>query len=159
MDTQPTQSSIAPSRYTGPFSHVREWQWGWLMVVLANVPVPLIFGCLVTANGGLFGMLEGVVVVWLCGHFVVARIGFVRCVLVPGGVLVALSQVIPVLQIGAGSFALQAARPVGRSMTEVEGFLVTLLTAGQLVVVALVCGLGVRAMGLVIEGRIHRGRY
>ncbi len=150
MNTQ-----VEPPRVM-PFS-TRESQWGWAIVVLANLPVPLIFGFLLTSEGGIFGMLAGIVAVWGLGHIVVARVPRVRSVLVNGGGVFALSQVIPAVQFVAGELALRACgTPINGWMSETTGFCVTLLTGGQLVTAALVCGLFLRVCGPFL-GRLLAG--
>src|SRR5262249_44423570 len=68
-----------------PSDSPREWLWGWGVVFLLNLPLPLFFGFLLTSETATFGMLAGVVVVWLIGHFAVSRVREVRGALVVGG--------------------------------------------------------------------------
>ncbi len=117
------------------------WLWGWGAVLLVNLVVPLWFGATVTANGGQMGMCLGVIVVWLLGHFAVARLSALRGPLVVGGVVVALSQYVLIGHIIAGLIALSAVNQVADGpLTNASAFAVTLLTASQLAVVALVIG-------------------
>src|SRR5262245_53675031 len=74
----------------------REWLWGWFALLLFNLPLALMFGFGTTSAAGTFGMLAGVVVVWLIGHHLVARVREVREPLMIGGVIVGLSQVVPI---------------------------------------------------------------
>lgn len=138
----------------------REWQWGWGICFLANIPVALFFGLMATDKGGLSGMLVGVLAVWFCGHLVATHIPTARGALLLGGACTALSQFFPLLQIAAGLAALEVV-PLQMSghPTETSAFAVTILTAGQLLVVALFCGAALRGVGRLIEGRISRGQY
>jgi hypothetical protein len=159
MEAQPETTSRAPP------SHSRELQWGWFVVLLANLPVPLFFGFLVTSMAGAFGMIAGLVVVWLIGHGFVARVSAVREPLMVGGAFVALSQLIPLVQFVAGALALHAI--TGRDLVRAlavdgcvaamfaDGFAVTMLTAAFLTVVALAVGFVLRAARL-FDGRIAR---
>ena len=118
-----------------------EWQWAWLAVFLMNLPLPLLFGFAVTSSGGGYGMLVGVGAVWLIGHVAVARFHFQRGAIVFGGAFLAVSQLLPLLQIAAGMAAMTvAAFNPHRSFANELAFAVTLLTAAQLAVAAL--GLG-----------------
>jgi hypothetical protein len=105
-------------------------------------------------------MIVGMLAVWLCGHLVVTRVASVRGVLLLGGVCTALSQVFPLLQIVAGATALEAV-PLHESGPEVEAaaFVVTIFTAGQILVVALICGSMIRGLDRVIGRRISRRQY
>lgn len=127
--------------------HPREWQWGWFVVFLFNLPLPLLFGFGMTSRAGTFGMLAGLGVVWLIGHRAVAHVREVRAPLMIGGVVVAFSQFLPLLQICAGALALVAVTSHDFDKVESagDGFAVTVLTAALLAVVALVIGFGLCA--------------
>jgi len=83
--------------------------------------------------------------------------------IVAGGILVALLQFFPVLQMTAGFVSinigsrLNQAPEVGhggpQQMTELGGFLVTMLTGGMLLAVALVCRSRIRAVIFPGSGR------
>lgn len=132
------------------------WLWGWAAVLLANLVVPLWFGSSVTANCGQMGMCLGILVVWLLGHFIVARLNRLRGPLVVGGVVVALSQYILIGHIVAGLIAMSAVNQVAEGpMTNARAFAVTLLTAAQLAVAALAFGLPLCLWYHTFDGRIH----
>lgn len=124
-----------------------DWQWGWALAVVANLPVPLLFGFAVVAHGGLFGMLAGIVAFWLVGAAVVACVPRLRAVLVYGGAVLALTQVLPVLQIVAGVVAVELFDTTPEPMSELTGFLVTLVTGGQLALVVLLCRVSCSVLG------------
>ena len=128
----------APDALTCPTG----WLWGWAVLLLFNLPLPLLFGFGMTSGAGTFGMLAGVGVVWLIGHLAIARVSEIRDPLLVGGIIVALSQVIPVAHIFAGALALAAI--TGSDVKNLDsapaGFAVTLLTAALLAVVALMIG-------------------
>ncbi|WP_171470905.1 hypothetical protein [Frigoriglobus tundricola] len=126
-------------------SSAREWRWGWAAVLLMNLPVALLFGFFVTSRSGAFGMLAGVFVVWLAGHFAVARFARVRGALIVGGICVAVLQVIPLLQIGAGLSAVALLADRAMEISAAAAFAVTLMTGGQLIVAALVAGYLIRS--------------
>jgi len=111
-----------------------------------NLPVALLFGFLVTSPSGVFGMLVGVFTVWLAGHFALTRYTHVRNALVVGGIFIAVLQVVPLLQIGAGLSAVSILADGDTKLSGTTAFAVTLLTGGQLAVVALVSGCIIRAL-------------
>lgn len=133
------------------------WLWGWVAVFLANLPLPLLFGFAVTSGNSTLGMLAGVAVVWLIGHFAVARVRPIRTPLMFGGAVIAASQVLPLAQIVAGMLAMTAVtgRDVGLQSAP-DGFAVTLLTAALLAVAALALGFVFHAMGRLIEASVSR---
>ena len=127
-----------PDRLTG---HRR----AWLMVLAANLPVPLFLGHICTRDYGRPGMYAGVGLVWLLGHEVCRYQPRLASVAIPGGWFVALIQFFPLLQIWAGALALEVATlhmttdhmPTAGPLT---ASMATLFTAGILLVVAAVCG-------------------
>lgn len=128
-----------------------DWQWGWALAVVANLPVPLLFGFAVVAHGGLFGMLAGVVAFWLVGAAAVAWAPRLRAVLVYGGALLALTQGLPVLQIVAGAVAVELFCTSPEPMSELTEFLVTLVTGGQLVFLVLAVRLVFHLLGRLAD--------
>ncbi|MDY3557787.1 hypothetical protein R5W23_003052 [Gemmata sp. JC673] len=136
-----------------------EWQWGWALVVLANLPIPFAFGLAVTAKGGFFGMLAGIVALWLAGAVTVARVPWIRRPLVSSAGVFSLSQTLPIAQFMAGGAALElCAQRVAPppEMTEWMGFLVTVVTGGLLLATALAGGLFFRMLVAVFAGHPHR---
>jgi hypothetical protein len=148
MSTQ-TESAQATT------SPTREWQWGWGIVLLANLPMPLLFGLFVVSNSGQLGMLAGVAVVWFAGHLHVGRSAVLRGPLLLGGGCVALSQIFPLLHIGAGTLSVETLGN-DRELAPGLAFVATLLTAAQLLAVALVCGFFLRWAGLLADRLLVR---
>lgn len=138
----------------------------WTAVFFLNLPVPMFLGLFVTSNrGGGFGMLVAVVAVWvtvlvLCGSS--PRVGQV---VIRGATVVAWSQLLPVLQVGAGVLAIRTWESAfGRSGTgshpEVAGLGITLLTAMPLLFAALVVGGGHRlVLGSDVGDRDETGEH
>lgn len=121
----------------------RGWQWGWLALFAANLPLALAFGVAATHPSGLFGMLAALVLLWWSGHVAVARVPKLRGALAVGGTLVALAQCAVFLHAIAGGVALWLVRALGDEdgpLSEVQAFFATVFTAGQLVCVALLVG-------------------
>jgi hypothetical protein len=128
----------------------------WTGLYAANLVIPLLIGRVATAYGGGLGMLSAVVAVWAAGLVVCARTVRLSGILFYGAGVVALCQMVPVLQIVAGYFALRAWSAVGGALdeggvkSEVGGFAVTLMTAQPLLLAAFVFGGGHR---LLVEWR------
>lgn len=134
----------APAQMSGG-----EWQFCWAVAVALNLPVVLLFGIGATMKSGLFGMCAGIGAVWLTGAVAVALVPWVRGILVHGSWMFALTQLFPIVQIMAGGTALELCAPgtgpAAGPMSNLTAFLVTVLTAAQLLLVIIVSGLGVRA--------------
>lgn len=139
-----------------------EWQWGWALAVAANLPVPLALGTFTVVKGGAVGMFAGVIAFWLVGAAVIARVPPARSFLVTCGLLFAITQFAPVTQFMAGAAALDLCAPsfqapeFGPSLSEPTAFLVTLVTGGLLLVVALAGGLFIRLVGWLFVGSPQR---
>ena len=128
----------------------------WLMVFLANLPIPLMFGWIFTAKHGRLGMAAAILLWWLMGHQICRTSRGFNLALVTGGLLVGLSQIFPILQSQAGAWSLGIGSKLGQVkpvhgeefmvLTELGGFLVTMLTGGILIAVALACGSVIRAI-------------
>lgn len=131
--------------------NVCEWPWAWVVVLLLNLPVPLLLGFAVASQVSALGMLAGIVVVWLAGHFFVTRVREVRGTLLVGGVFVGISQVLPITQVVAGLAAIEVLTRRGQLESPADAFAVTLLTAALLAVVALVMGLVLRAVCWLLD--------
>ena len=138
----------------------------WLTVFLANSPVPLFYAWFLTAKHGRIGMVAAIVLWWSLGHLVCKTNRRLGLSLVAGGILVALSQCFPLLQIIAGMVSLNiygrlAQAVAGGSVrgpqeqTEFGGFLVTMLTGGMLMAVALGFGSVIRAVIFSGPWRLH----
>lgn len=137
----------------------RVWLWAWGFVLLINLPIPLIFGSDVTKGIGAFGMLAGIAVVWLMGHFAVAHVCTIRMPLLVGGLCVAVSQGFPVAHIVAGMLALDTvAGGIDGAQSVPVVFAVTLLTAALLAVAALMIGFAFHATVYTIKKLARRNQ-
>lgn len=129
---------------------------GWTALFLLNMPLPLLFAGEVTRNHGRSGVFVASAALWLLGCWVCVaqrKTGFALAV---GGAPVALSQIVPFLQIMAGMVALTAGEffqqienkddALGQVVSEPGGFLLTMITGGLLMSAALVLGLLMRAL-------------
>jgi hypothetical protein len=102
------------------------------------------------AAGRRIGLVLAVALIWLLGMFWLGRTAPLRRHTLVGGICVAATQVYPILHFIAGLVSMmimswllrQPVDEIGlpRQMTELAGFLVTLLTGAQLLLVAGVCG-------------------
>lgn len=124
----------------------------WLVVFAINLPIPLWFGWSFAEGDGRAGVIAALPLIFAIGIFGCGVARKVGLALVVGGVIVALSQFFPVLQIVAGVFGIA----VGRVLGLVEdgggdvldstipslagGFVVTLATAAALIGPAVVMG-------------------
>jgi hypothetical protein len=129
---------------------------GWTAIFLLNMPLPLLFAGEVTRNHGRSGVFVASATLWLLGGWVCVaqrKVGFALAV---GGAPVALSQIVPLLQIMAGIVALTVGElfqqvenkddAVGQVVSEPGGFLLTMITGSLLMGAALVLGLLLRAL-------------
>ena len=120
----------------------------WILVYTVNLGIPVLWGLMVTREGGRVGMVIGIIVVFAIG----CRVCFVsrRAMLtvVYGGWIVALSQAFPALQIIAGIIGLSAVRVTTSEERDVStilgGFIATLITGCVLITIA-------TALGAVIQ--------
>jgi hypothetical protein len=128
------------------------WQIGWSFVFGANLILPLLFGWEMTRRGGWIGMGCAIVVWWTLGLLACVCARRLATRLVYGGVLVALFQgcFIPHIIVGTISLGIWSALSgdavgdhvvmAGARFPEIGGFVVTFLTGGQLLFLALICG-------------------
>ena len=135
-------------------------RWGWACLV--NAIVPFLLGMAVTDSTARVGMLLGVVaVVWFGRSFAGSFLEVVRTV-VYGGWVVALTQLVPVLQIVAGMVAVGVVEQIGLGPPRdgsriaavdglVGGFLATVGTGGLLIAAAGMIGLIGRAIVYLIR--------
>lgn len=132
-----------------PEPNRRAMQWGWFALFVANLPLPLLLAFDVTRGGGAVGMCVALVLLWLCGHTLAPRVPKLSARIAVGGVLLAFGQFVPVGHMIAGLaalFVVEVLSPGGAgALSEVQGFFVTVLTAGELLLAAL-------ALGTVILG-------
>lgn len=124
----------------------RLWPVYWLSVFTVNLIVPLLFGWPTTEKSGRGGMLIGIFFCWLWAHCVGGKSHFLRFALLFGGAAVALSQLVPSLQIlsgwmgmGVGSLLGQVSN-IDKVTSEWGGFIVTMVTGGSLQIVSLAVG-------------------
>jgi hypothetical protein len=119
------------------------WRWAWVGLCLANLVLPMFLGWVVTGNGGRVGMLAAVALILVRGRVLVERWARVRVALAIGGIATAVLQACPILQLAAGCLSLWVVDQMGYrigGLTELGGFLVTLLTAVLMILVALAFG-------------------
>lgn len=129
---------------------------GWAPVFLLNMIVPLLYGLSMTHGFGRLGMFAAVPVLFALGGWVCACQPKFRRALIRGGVLVALSQLLPVLQIVAGLVAMDLTAMLGQAQAAVVrppevvsapgGFLMTMFTGLLLMCAAFCLGLLLQAI-------------
>lgn len=132
----------------------------WTVVVLCNLIVPLLFGLALSRTDGIVGIAVAVVFMLVLGYFASIYLPFFVLFSVRGGLLVGVSQIIPVVHVLAGYVSMMLLRFVGLLEVDVlvgdkrigfiSAFLLTVLTGGILIMVA--CGLGL-LMRLVTPDR------
>ncbi|CAN5613831.1 hypothetical protein BH11PLA2_BH11PLA2_46130 [soil metagenome] len=125
----------------------------WTRVFVANCLVPSFLGVMIFEHrGGFVGMFLGMLFLWLISLFLVNYSEFIYRSLILGGTNLAFTQIIPIPQMLAGTVALQLwykihSRPPGLYglsedpiMSEVGGFVVTILVGQPLLAFALIIG-------------------
>ena len=116
--------------------------FAWFCMVIVNLPIPLLFGFGVTSDAGRIGMLIGIAAVYVCGFWgcnVMPRIMYRLNV---GSILVAVSQLWPMLHMSVGMMA------VGISQAAFGG---TLGTTGNMTGIAeIACATILTGIGLII---------
>jgi hypothetical protein len=136
------------------------WLFAWTLIYAANLIVPLMFAKEVTRDGGQIGMFAAVGMYWVLG--LAGCVGYRRVapVLVIGGGVIAATQVWPFLHMIVGLISLLiCSMPLDSGLGkpilgELKIFAVTILTGGQLLAVAALCGYVI--MGVVRAGREAR---
>ena len=148
-DTGGPQTSVANEGAS------RRIYFAWCAVFVLNLAVPLLFGWSLTERGGRVGMLVATAALFVVGSWLCASARRIAQALVTGGVAVGLGQVVPVVQIMAGSAGFHVVAAMGledaavdlRGLTnEPSGFIVTTTTGGLLMAIAIVVGLAARAL-------------
>jgi hypothetical protein len=129
---------------------------GWTAVCLLNMPLPLLLAGEVTKHHGRTGMLVASATLFLVGAWVCVAQPKLGLALVVGGAPIALSQIVPFLQIMAGLVALAVGEffqqvenqddVPGQVVSEPGGFILTMITGGLLMGAALTLGLLMRAL-------------
>lgn len=123
----------------------------WSFIFVAQLPIPLLLASNVTPRDGGHGLLAAMGLLWLFGLVVGSSVPGVGRRLVVGGLFVALLQLIPMLQVIAGSIGLScAAAAEGSEMGRGSGyyqitsawgeFIAATITGGILMVVAWILG-------------------
>lgn len=133
---------------------------GWLAVFALNLIVPGWLGWRFTEQGGRMGMLLGATLVLAIGCCVCVCARQIGFSLVVGGAAVALSQVLPLLQLLAGVascalaeaaglyFSVDDTHPAAVVGGELGGFVITITTGASLIAAPLAAGLlALRAFG------------
>ena len=131
----------------------RNLMFVWTVVYAANLIVPLGIAW-TTFEHGHIGIVFALGLCWLIGLAVCIQRRAFAIRMVAGGKVVALTQIIPILQVFAGGFAINIWDTIGRYFFEaanhgelyyaVDRFFVTILTGAQLLAVAAFIGWVVR---------------
>ena len=142
-----------------------DWALAWVGVFAFNLPIPLLFGVCVVGEGGLFGLVGALAVIFWFG-FALCLFRFrVGRSLVAGGGVVAVTQFLPLLHLICGMFGMYMWEAIGGTPLpafdsdeavptdtgwqhdpNLAAFLIVFFTTHPLIVAALVLGAGVRAM-------------
>lgn len=139
-----------PNRRVRKFSYV-----AWLFVFAINMAVPLFLSHPVTEKHGRLGLLFGALLLLALGYYLCAVNRRFGPALIVGGVLIAISQVFPVMQVIAGMLGMTVGKAMGLASfgddyevpqitTEEGGFIVTLVTGGILMAAAACSGMLLR---------------
>lgn len=124
----------------------------WTLVYAANLVMPALFGLPAVQGLGFAGVGLAIVALWFAGLHIGDKNPRLLRRLARGGIVVALSQLFPVLQVAAGTLALifTGVFPVAAVEGSVElisdpmrGFMATAMTGGFLLSAALLFGAGV----------------
>lgn len=130
----------------------------WVAVYLLNLIFPLFAGWSVTGKGGRVGMFLGILLLLATGCLAVVKSRRFGIALVVGGVFVAVGQLLPIAQLGAGTIGLYAAQllglvtlrwpddDIGDINGEPGGFVATVITGGLLMVPAAIIGMVFQAI-------------
>ena len=139
--------------------NIRGWQLFWIFALCLNLIVPVLLALNITKEHGRAGMMAGIFVLWVAGHFACGKNRKLTYSLVTGSFVFALSQFYPVAHLVTGILSLSFVKLIGLSgqnpndvgqfndgigeiNSELGGFIATLMTGTPLVAVALVIGLG-----------------
>jgi hypothetical protein len=126
----------------------------WACVFGANLMIPLLFGWDRTSHRGTFGLVGAVATLWITSSALLLMYRKLAAPVIVGSILVAVSQVFPILQVLAGVLSFALAESMG--LTEAEdlgpgriesfsgGFLVTFGTGLLLMAGGAGCGLLIR---------------
>jgi hypothetical protein len=131
----------------------------WAGLFGANAVVAGWAGLVVTERGGRAGLVAGVGVLFAVWQLGVQRSAALRAALVPGCLVLAVTQFVPFLQYFAGLVGIKLVRPgdvlVGGPLTDAEACLATVLTGAMLWAAAWAAGATLRTLGGLLVGRIR----
>ncbi|WP_406696284.1 hypothetical protein V5E97_35375 [Singulisphaera sp. Ch08] len=152
--TPPTHVSAKPQ---GPRGGLL-WHHVWTAIFAANLVAPMWFASSLWDDGkqlGEIGMAMAIAILWLLGDIAGARSRDMRLMLIAGGIIVAISQFFPLLQMVAGVVSLTLVAWISGSSTtdfgtpqeqlsSLEYFLATLFTGSLLLLASCLAGLPFR---------------
>jgi hypothetical protein len=126
----------------------------WSAVFLANLPVPLLLACIATDRVARVGMIAAIGTFYALGLESCRRAPVLRSLFIPGGLMIALLQLCPMLQFWAGGCSLGITHRLGLSQEDavaglLGGYVVTLLTGAILLTIGSVSALVFRAVVVV----------
>jgi hypothetical protein len=155
----PPMSSDAVSHAIGNASRRRQWMIypAWVAAFLFNMAFPLAVAWSMTDRTGRIGMFVAAFVLVVAGCLICAKARQLAIYLVTGAIPVGLSQAVPILQIVAGSAGLAAAQVLGLivrgddtdrnlGMSELGGFIVTMITGGILMTMGAATGFVIKEL-------------
>lgn len=103
VESNPYASPVAEEIQLADRSEPRSAGWGWCIGYGVNLPVPVFFAVDVIGTTGLGGMVLGMAVVMTLGIVAAKRYKQLDRIALLGGLLLALSQLFPVLQLVIGA--------------------------------------------------------
>lgn len=124
----------------------------WPLAFAGNLIVPILFADSLTTQAGKTGMAVAIMMILISGWLLGRRLPNLARRMTTGAILVALSQLFPILHIFAGLIGLQITiltggaehgtddDPLGQITSEWGGFLCTLFTGSALIVAACLIG-------------------
>lgn len=125
----------------------------WTGVLCFNLIVPILFGMGMTSERAKLGVFAAIVMIACIGYYFCYARPLPVLFIIRGGVLVALSQVFPILQVFAGALAISILLTSGiiedsdilhMLETATAGFLAALLTGTILMTASLIVGILLR---------------
>ena len=137
-------------------------QSAWLLAVLINLPIPIMFGAGVVVGPARFGMLLGTVVVYAVGVWLCLVQSGIMWRLILGSLLTALSQFWPVLHMLVGLIAMGISRAIffiaDQNFTRIpEVISATILTGIGLILPSFVFGLiGIAVFRIQVFGGLWK---
>ena len=138
----------------------------WIFVFAINMAVPLLFSVSLTDQHGRLGMSVAAFFLCALGCYICAANRKLAVALLAGGAVVALTQLLPGLQIIAGMIGMGVGQALGhatlggdsdpaRMTSEFGGFVVTFITGGILIAGSLCAGVLLQFVTRFF-GRAHR---